>query len=137
MATINILPKEVYNRISAGEVIERPASIIKELYENAIDADAKEIIICIENGGIDEIFFQDDGTGVESSEFEKIFMPHATSKISRAEDLNYIQTLGFRGEALASIGAVSHVRFTSKTADAPTCTQITCEGGNRNKTCYH
>ena len=129
MATINILPKEVYNRISAGEVIERPASIIKELYENAIDADAKEIIICIENGGIDEIFFQDDGTGVESSEFEKIFMPHATSKISRAEDLNYIQTLGFRGEALASIGAVSHVRFTSKTADAPTCTQITCEGG--------
>ncbi len=126
---INILPQEIFNRISAGEVVERPASIVKELFENAIDAGACKITVSIENGGLDEIYIQDDGCGIEKDELIKAFMPHATSKITTAQDLDNIETLGFRGEALASIGAVCKVKMTSKTADAEIGSQVVCMGG--------
>ena len=87
MAKINILPSKVYNRIAAGEVIERPCSVVKELVENAIDAGATEIGIYIENGGKDLIRVVDNGSGIERDDLRSAFMPHATSKISKAEDL--------------------------------------------------
>ena len=114
MATINLLDKKVYNRISAGEVVERPASIVKELVENSLDAGASQIEISIEKGGIAAITVRDNGGGIERSQLNKAFLPHATSKISRAEDLDNIMTLGFRGEALASIGAVTKASIVSK-----------------------
>lgn len=128
MSKINVLPKEIFNRISAGEVIERPASVVKELFENAVDAGAKNITVSIENGGTEEILVQDDGCGIEKEDLQKAFLPHATSKIQKASDLDYIQTLGFRGEALASIGAVSYAKIISKTPDGEAY-QVTCEGG--------
>ena len=115
MSKINILPSEVFNLIAAGEVVERPASIIKELVENSIDAGATEIQISIEEGGIKKIRVVDNGTGIEPSEMDKVLLPHATSKIRTADDLSKIGTLGFRGEALASISAVSKIKITSKT----------------------
>ena len=129
MKKINVLPKEVFNRISAGEVVERPASVVKELFENAVDAGAHDITVMIENGGIDEIYIQDDGHGIAKEELHKVFLPHATSKIERVEDLELISTLGFRGEALASIGSVASVKLTSRTQDSDECMQIRCEGG--------
>ncbi|MBP5372852.1 MAG: DNA mismatch repair endonuclease MutL, partial [Clostridia bacterium] len=114
MGIINILPKSVYNRISAGEVVERPASVVKELFENAIDAGASNIIVSIERGGLDEIFVSDDGKGMTKDDLPKAFLPHATSKINRAEDLDNIVTLGFRGEAIASIASVSECRISTK-----------------------
>ena len=131
MKKINVLPKEVFNRISAGEVVERPASVVKELFENAVDAGAHDITVMIENGGIDEIYIQDDGHGIAKEELHKVFLPHATSKIERVEDLELISTLGFRGEALASIGSVASVKLTSRTQDSDECMQIRCEGGAR------
>ncbi|MBS7401255.1 MAG: DNA mismatch repair endonuclease MutL [Eubacteriales bacterium] len=114
MKVINILPPVIYNRLAAGEVVENPASIVKELLENSLDANAKQITVQIVNGGIDEIVVVDDGDGVAESELPKVFMPHATSKIARAEDIDNITSLGFRGEALASISSVAKVTFTSK-----------------------
>ena len=90
MAVINLLDKKVYNRISAGEVVERPASVIKELVENSIDAGATEIIVSIERGGMSAISVRDNGSGIEKTELAKAFLPHATSKIVRAEDLDNI-----------------------------------------------
>lgn len=112
---INILPSEIYNKISAGEVVERPASVVKELFENSIDGGATKIIIEVVNGGISEIIVRDNGVGIEPAEVEKAFLPHATSKISKEEDLNTIASLGFRGEALASIASVSKIEMISKT----------------------
>ena len=109
MAKINILDSSIYNRIAAGEVVERPASVVKEFVENSIDAGAKNIVIRIERGGKDLISVVDDGTGIERSELKSAFLPHATSKISKVEDLDVIQTLGFRGEALASVASVANV----------------------------
>lgn len=129
MATINILDKKVYNRISAGEVVERPSSVIKELVENAIDAGATEISVSIENGGIACMTVRDNGSGVSRAELGKVFLPHATSKIVKAEDLDKIMTLGFRGEALASIGAVARCTFTSKTQEQDVGASIDCDGG--------
>ena len=129
MSKINILDKKVYNRISAGEVVERPASVVKELVENAVDAGATEISVVIEAGGIAEIKVTDNGAGLEKDQLKKVFLPHATSKISVAEDLDNIMTLGFRGEALASIGAVSRCTFASKTSDAEVGSAIDCDGG--------
>lgn len=134
MSQINILPKEVFNRISAGEVVERPASVVKELFENAVDAKATSIVISVENGGIEEIQVQDDGCGIESDDLKKAFLPHATSKILTAEDLDYIETLGFRGEALASIGAVSRAKIASKTLRGVPM-QVICEGGVIGEAC--
>lgn len=128
MSKINVLPKEVFNRISAGEVVERPASVVKELFENAVDAGAKSIVISIDEGGTEEILVQDDGSGIEKDDLKKAFLPHATSKVEKAEDLDFIQTLGFRGEALASIGAVSYAKILSKTENGEAY-QINCDGG--------
>ncbi len=129
MSKINVLPKEVFNRISAGEVVERPSSVVKELFENAIDSGARSIIVSIENGGTEEILIQDDGCGMDKEDLKKAFLPHATSKIKQAKDLDFIETLGFRGEALASIGAVSYSKIVSKTAEGEAY-QIMCEGGS-------
>lgn len=115
MSKINILSSDIYNKISAGEVVERPASIVKELVENSIDAGAENIEITVKNGGIDLINVVDDGCGIEKDDIDVAFLPHTTSKIALAEDLSEIKTLGFRGEALASIAAVSVVEMLTKT----------------------
>ena len=117
MPKINILPAKVYNRIAAGEVVERPYSVVKELVENSIDAGATEIEIYIEKGGKQLIRVVDNGCGIERDDLHSAFLPHATSKIAKAEDLENILTLGFRGEAVASIASVSKMTITSKTKD--------------------
>ncbi len=117
MAKINLLDSSVYNLIAAGEVVERPASVVKELVENSIDAGAKNIKVEIWDGGIKQIKVTDDGCGIEKDYLVNAFLPHATSKIETASDLDNILSLGFRGEALASIAAVSNVTLTSKVKD--------------------
>ncbi|MBQ9081167.1 MAG: DNA mismatch repair endonuclease MutL [Clostridia bacterium] len=128
MGKINILTPNVYNRIAAGEVVDRPYSVVKELVENAIDAGASEVEIRIEKGGKSYISVQDNGGGIEYSDLKSVFLPHATSKISKASDLENIHTLGFRGEAVASISAVSRMRYTSKCENSE-CYKIECNGG--------
>ena len=128
MAKINILPASVYNRIAAGEVVDRPYSVVKELVENAIDAGAKNIDVLIEQGGKKRIQVTDDGHGIERDDLVSAFLPHATSKIAKAEDLDAILTLGFRGEALASISSVAKVTIVSKTEEG-NANRITNEGG--------
>ncbi len=118
MPKINLLSFEVANLIAAGEVVDRPASAIKEMIENSIDAGAKHITVEIQNGGITFMRISDDGCGIESEDLPLAIKRHATSKIKTAEDLDGICTLGFRGEALAAISAVSDVRIISKTRDA-------------------
>ena len=115
---INLLDSSIYNLISAGEVVENPASVVKELVENSIDAGAQNVSVYIEDGGIKTIEVIDDGCGIEKDELKKTIMPHATSKINSAQDLFTISTLGFRGEALASISAVSEVEIRSKYVDS-------------------
>lgn len=129
MAKINILDKKIYNRIAAGEVVERPYSVIKELIENAIDAGATDIDVAIEDGGKRLMRVSDNGCGISREDLPKAFLPHATSKISAVEDLDKILTLGFRGEALASIGSVSKATILSKTKDDEMGNIIVCEGG--------
>ncbi len=129
MADINVLDSSVYNLISAGEVIERPSSVVKELIENAIDAGANKITLQIEEGGIRSITVTDNGCGMNSENLAKAFLPHATSKLKEASDLDCISTLGFRGEALASIAAISQVTVKTKTADASLGAQLYAEGG--------
>lgn len=126
---INILEPRVYNKISAGEVVERPASIVKELVENSIDAGAKNIRIEIEGGGIKSITVADDGHGIEKDDLTVAFMPHTTSKIKNENDLDGILSLGFRGEALASISAVCQVKLSSKTQDSAVGYSIKVDGG--------
>ena len=128
MAKINILPAKVYNRIAAGEVVDRPYSVVKELVENAVDAGATEIEISIEKGGKQLIRVVDNGCGIARDDLQSAFLPHATSKIAKAEDLDSILTLGFRGEAVASISAVSQMTITSKTEDGE-CYSLSCNGG--------
>ena len=125
---IRILDKNVADKIAAGEVIDRPVSIIKELLENSLDADASGITVEIRNGGKSYIRVTDNGCGIEADEAELAFMRHATSKIPSAGDLDAIRTLGFRGEALASICAVARVELITKTADAKTGRKIVIEG---------
>lgn len=129
MPKINVLDDITINKIAAGEVIERPASIIKELVENSIDAGSKFISVEIKNGGKDLIKIIDDGCGIDAIDIEKAFMRHATSKINRAEDLYSLNSLGFRGEALASICAVSKLEMISKTENSLTGTKIQLNGG--------
>lgn len=126
---INVLDSSVYNHIAAGEVVERPASIIKELVENSIDAGATRIDIEIENGGISKIKVSDNGSGIDKEFVKTAFMPHATSKIAKIDDLDNILTLGFRGEALASIAAVSRVLMITKTEENDIASAIELEGG--------
>ncbi len=129
MPKINILPKEVYSLIAAGEVVERPMSVVKEMIENSIDAGAKHITLEIKNGGTTYIRITDDGCGIAAEDVKKVFISHATSKISTGEDLNSIATLGFRGEAMASIAAVSKVELLTRARGEETGTRYEIAGG--------
>lgn len=128
MGKINILTKEIFNRIAAGEVVDRPYSAVKELIENALDAGATEISVYVEKGGRQLIKVCDNGGGIEPDDMRKAFIPHATSKVAKVEDLDSIATLGFRGEALASISSISRTEITSKTENNPAC-RVVCDGG--------
>ena len=114
MPKIHVLDKHTAELIAAGEVVERPASVAKELLENAIDAGATQITLSIRRGGIEQLQISDNGSGIESDSIENAFIRHATSKIAAAEDLAHIHTLGFRGEALASIASVARVELLTK-----------------------
>lgn len=129
MPQINILPKHIAELIAAGEVVERPASIVKEIMENAIDAGADKITLEIKRGGITYIRITDNGCGIDRDNIRKAFISHATSKISTVDDLNAICTLGFRGEALASIAAVSRVEVMTRGENEDVGTRYCIEGG--------
>ncbi|HOA33373.1 MAG TPA: DNA mismatch repair endonuclease MutL [Clostridiales bacterium] len=129
MPKINVLPKSVAELIAAGEVVEKPASVVKELLENAIDSGADKITVEINSGGIKYIRVTDNGCGIDREDVRTAFLSHATSKIKESTDLNSIFTLGFRGEALASIAAVSRVNMLTRTADSPVGTAYVIEGG--------
>ena len=133
MSEIKILPQSVVNKIAAGEVIERPASILKELIENSIDAGATLIEVQLEDGGKKFIKVSDNGIGMDRDDVELAFESHATSKLRNDEDLFSINTLGFRGEALPSIGAVSQARIISRKKDSLTGSEIQIEGGSLHK----
>jgi DNA mismatch repair protein MutL len=128
MGKINLLTKDTFNKIAAGEVVERPASVVKELVENSIDAGATEIYVEIQSGGEELIKIVDNGEGILEEDLRNAFLPHATSKIKTAEDLFSIHTMGFRGEALSSIASVSKVLTRSKTKDHDG-REILIEGG--------
>jgi DNA mismatch repair protein MutL len=129
MSNINILDSSVYNKISAGEVVERPSSVVKELVENSIDAGADSVSVEIFEGGIRSVRVADNGSGMDGENLKKAFLPHATSKILRAEDLFTVSSLGFRGEALASIAAVGIVEVVSKTADDDAARKVEIKDG--------
>ena len=124
---IKVLKKNVADKIAAGEVIERPLSIVKELTENSIDAGATSITVDIKQGGKDYIRITDNGCGIEEDDVEKAFLRHATSKLESVDDLNKIGTLGFRGEALASIAAVSRVSILTKTEESSSGFKLSLE----------
>lgn len=129
MGLIQKLPPSVVNQIAAGEVVERPASVVKEMMENAIDAGARRVEVSVERGGKDLIRIADDGSGMAAEDILLAFTPHATSKLQSAEDLHRVRTLGFRGEALAAIAEVSKVRCQTRRADAEEGSEIVIEGG--------
>jgi DNA mismatch repair protein MutL len=128
MGQIRILDQNMINMIAAGEVIERPASVVKELMENSIDADATQIIVSVEDGGRKLMSVSDNGCGMDAEDLAKAFEPHTTSKIKTSKDLHHISTLGFRGEALASIASVAQVRAVSRTRESAgaNCIEIDC-----------
>ncbi|HEV3167786.1 MAG TPA: DNA mismatch repair endonuclease MutL [Isosphaeraceae bacterium] len=129
MGIIHTLPAAVINQIAAGEVVERPASVVKELLENAIDAGATRVEVTVERGGKDLVRVADNGSGMDRDDLLLAFQPHATSKLTEAEDLCRIRTLGFRGEALAAIAEVAKVRCQTRTADAAIGSEIVIEVG--------
>ena len=129
MGRIRPLSENMIGKIAAGEVVERPAAAIKELVENSLDAGATAVTVEIREGGMDTIRVADNGSGIDEGDIRMAFERHATSKISREQDLNAIATLGFRGEALASIAAVSKTTMTTRTAERETGLKITNEGG--------
>ena len=130
MGNIVLLDELTINKIAAGEVIERPASVIKEMVENSIDAGATNITVEIKNGGISYIKVTDNGKGIGQDDLEIAFERHATSKIRSADDLDTVTSMGFRGEALASIAAISNVEMISKTQEQETGYRIVVEGGD-------
>src|SRR5499427_946820 len=130
MPRIHQLPPSVITKIAAGEVIERPASVVKDLLGNSVDAGATRIEIDIEEGGAELIRVVDNGCGILADDLPLAFASHATSKIDNADDLFRIRTLGFRGEALASIAGVAQVTLQSRPAEAPSGAEITCHGGD-------
>jgi DNA mismatch repair protein MutL len=129
MGVIRQLPPSVINQIAAGEVVERPASVVKELLENAIDAGATRVDVSVERGGKDLVRVADNGSGMASDDLALAFQPHATSKLADVEDLHRVRTLGFRGEALAAIAEVSRVRCQSRQASATEGSEIMIEAG--------
>ena len=130
MGTIELLAQDVVNQIAAGEVVERPASVVKELIENAVDAGATQITIKIKEAGLKEINVIDNGVGMTTQDAEMAIARYATSKIRQTDDLNQVATLGFRGEALAAISAVSRFTLLTKTPDAVAGTRVVVEGGD-------
>ena len=129
MAVIHVLDKHTAELIAAGEVVERPASVVKELLENSIDAGATQVTVSIESGGVKLIEISDNGTGIEAEYISTAFIRHATSKIETPDDLTNIHTLGFRGEALASIASVARVELTTRTEVDEFATVYRIEGG--------
>ncbi|MHC4846646.1 MAG: DNA mismatch repair endonuclease MutL, partial [Planctomycetota bacterium] len=127
---IRQLPRAVVDRIAAGEVIERPASVVKELVENALDARATDIHVSIEEGGLRSIRVSDDGSGIGEQDLGLLFEAHATSKLTDVDDLQHIVSFGFRGEALASIAAISRTRIRSRPADSDAAWSIESSGGD-------
>lgn len=129
MAQINVLSKETIDKIAAGEVVERPSSVVKELLENALDAGATVVTVEIKEGGISFLRVTDNGCGIEKDQVSKAFLRHATSKINTVEDLIHIASLGFRGEALSSIAAVSKLELITKVGRDLTGIRYLIEGG--------
>ncbi len=126
---IRVLPEKVASQIAAGEVVERPSSVVKELVENSIDAGARDVRVETRAGGKQFIRVTDDGCGVPAAEIELAFQRHSTSKLATVDDLTHITTLGFRGEALTSIAAVSRVTFVTRAANEPVGTLLRLVAG--------
>ena len=133
MAKIHLLSEETIDKIAAGEVVERPLNVVKELVENSVDAGAGAVTVEIKEGGVSFIRVTDNGAGIPADDVRTAFFRHATSKINDAKDLNYITSLGFRGEALSSIAAVAQVEIITKTSDALTGVRYTIEGGKEGE----
>src|SRR5947208_7852635 len=129
MPAIRQLPPSVVNKIAAGEVIERPASVLKELLENSVDAGSSRIDVEVGQGGLDFLRVVDNGCGIDADDLPRAFAAHATSKLRSADDLFHIGTLGFRGEGLASIGSVAQVPLQSRPTDSDRGAEIRCHGG--------
>ena len=125
---INVLPIHLVNKIAAGEVIERPASVVKELVENALDAGATRIDVAVEDGGRRLISVTDNGSGMDQGDVALAFAPHATSKLAAEDDLFTIATMGFRGEALASIASISHAHIRTRRADDEAGYEVSASG---------